>query len=116
MRYGWSIAAVLAYATLFGAFCLYVSFVDSDTVLTGPLAALAVLQVAVGLVLGWRAFFLLPLLVLLSIPVPVPQDAYEPMPMWFAMLYLGIPIAAVLMSVGVVMHVSWKRFRSTRSA
>jgi hypothetical protein len=83
---------------LFGACCVYVSSVDSDAVLTGPLVALA--------------FLLLPLLVLLSIPVPVPEDACEPMPMWFAMLYLGIPIAAPIMAIGMGARAAWNHWRS----
>lgn len=111
MRYRWSIAVAFAYAAIFGAFCLYVSSVDSDAVLTAPLIALAVMQVAAGFILGWRALLLLPLLVLLSLPVPVPEDAYEPMPMWFAMVYLGIPIAAPLMAIGMGGRVVWDRWR-----
>lgn len=97
---------------LFGAFCMYVSSVDSDAVTAWPLVALAVMQVAAGVALGWRAFLLLPLLVMLSIPVPVPEDAYEPMPLWFAMLYLGISISAPLMAIGMGARAAWNHWRS----
>ena len=36
--------------------------------------------------------------------VPVPEDAYEAFPLWFVMLYLGIPIAAMLMTPGVIVR------------
>jgi hypothetical protein len=112
VRYKWSIAGAAAYAMLFEAFVIYVWLLDGDWVASAALLGVALMQVVAGFLLGWRALFLLPLLVLLSIPVPVPEDAYEPMPMWFAMLYLGIPIAAVLMAVGIVARSLWSSWRS----
>ena len=62
----------------------------------------------VGFVIGraW-AFSLVLFLPLLGLPVPVPEDAYEPFPMWFVMLYFGIPIGLVLIGVGIVGRKLW---------
>jgi hypothetical protein len=97
--------AATFYALLVGAFVLYVASLDDGGTVRGPVyVGLALLHIAAGFVLGWRAFLLLPLLPLLAIPVPVPEDAYEAFPLWFVMLYLGIPIAAVLMTPGVIVR------------
>jgi len=63
----------------------------------------------VGFVIGraW-AFSLVLFLPLLGLPVPVPEDAYEPFPMWFVMLYFGIPIGLVLIGVGIVGRKLWE--------
>lgn len=104
MRYGRSLAAGVAYALLYGAFVLSAGSLDGEPLAAAAYVALALLQVVAGFALGWRAYLLLPLLPLLAIPVPVPEDAYEPFPLWFVMLYLGLPIAAVLMTPGVVLR------------
>ena len=94
----------MAYALLYGAFMLSAGSLDGEPLAAAAYVALALLQVVAGFALGWRAYLLLPLLPLLAIPVPVPEDAYEPFPLWFVMLYLGLPIAAVLMTPGVVLR------------
>jgi hypothetical protein len=75
----------------------------ADGVVSGLLFwALVVVQPLVGLAIGrWWAVALVVLLPLLGLPVPSPQDAYEPIPMWFAMLFFGVPVGALLIAMGV---------------
>ncbi len=107
-----------------GSAALYVGFLivfnahwwhelDSDATFYWPLVALLAVQFMAGFAIGrWPALLLLPLLPLLSIPVPVPEDAYEPFPLWFVMLaYIG-PVAAVLMLGGIGARKLWSRQRS----
>ena len=66
------------------------------------------IQPIVGFAIGraW-ALSLVLLLPLFGLPVPVPEDAYEPFPMWFVMLYVGIPIGLVLIGIGIVGRKLW---------
>ena len=69
------------------------------------LLGLVALQPAVGFAIGrWRAILLVSLLPILAIPVPRPEDAYEPFPMWFTMLLVGVPVGAVLIAAGVAVR------------
>jgi len=64
---------------------------------------LVVVHPLVGFAIGrWWAVLLVFLLPVLALPVPTPTDAYEPIPMWFAMLYFGVPFGALLIAAGVV--------------
>ena len=106
VRYRRSIAigsAALYVGLLMVFIAYYWRAVDLDEdVSNWALVALLGVQVLAGFAIGrWHALLLLPLLPLLSIPVPVPEDAYEPFPLWFVMLaYVG-PVAAVLMLAGI---------------
>ena len=81
------------------------------------LAFLAALHAVVGFTIGrpW-ALGLVLLVPLLALPVPVPEDAYEPIPMWFAMLYFGIPVGLVLVGLGLIARVFCDWLRSPRPA
>jgi hypothetical protein len=106
VRYRRSIAiggAALHVGLLMVFIAYYWRAVDLDEdVSNWALVALLGVQLLAGFAIGrWHALLLLPLLPLLSIPVPVPEDAYEPFPLWFVMLaYIG-PVAAVLMLAGI---------------
>ena len=78
---------------------------------------LAAAHPVVGFAIGriW-ALTLVLLLPLLGLPVPTPEDAYEPFPMWFAMLYFGIPIGLVLIGLGLIGRVTWDWRRKPRPA
>jgi hypothetical protein len=41
------------------------------------------------------------LLPFLAIPLPVAEDAYEPLPWWFAMILFGVPFGVGSMAVGI---------------
>ena len=72
------------------------------------LLALVIVQPAVVLGIGrWWAVGLVLLLPILAIPVPTPEDAYEPLPMWFAMFYFGILVCLVLIAAGVAVRKGW---------
>ena len=73
------------------------------------LLALGAVHLIVGFTIGrsWT-FALVLLLPLLALPVPTPEDAYEPLPMWFVMLYFGIPVALLLIGVGLVGRGLWE--------
>jgi hypothetical protein len=106
VRYGPSIAigsAALYVGSLISFIAHWWHGLDSDEAYSiWALVALLTVQFVAGLGIGrWHALLLLPLLPLLSIPVPVPEDAYEPFPLWFVMLaYIG-PVAAVFMAAGI---------------
>jgi hypothetical protein len=116
VRYRRSIAIGSA-ALYLGSLIAFIAYwwheLDSDANIYEPLVALLAVQFVTGFAIGrWRALFLLPLLPLLSIPVPVPADAYEPLPLWFVMLaYIG-PVAAVLMFAGIGARKLWNGRRS----
>ena len=106
VRYRRSIAIGTA-ALYVGLLMVFIAYywraVDLDEdVSNWALVALLGVQLLAGLAIGRsHALLLLPLLPLLSIPVPVPEDAYEPFPLWFVMLaYIG-PVAAVVMLAGI---------------
>ena len=106
MRYSRSIATGSA-ALYVGSLIVFIAYwwhaVESDDdVSKWALVALLAAQFVAGFAIGrWHALLLLPLLPLLSISVPVPEDAYEPFPLWFVMLaYIG-PVAAALMAAGI---------------
>jgi hypothetical protein len=104
VRYTRSIAIGIA-ALYVGSLIVFIAYcwhVDSDDSIWAAVVALLAVQFVAGFGIGrWYALLLLPLLPLLSIPVPVPEDAYEPFPLWFVMLgYIG-PVAAVLMALGI---------------
>ena len=117
VRYRRSIAIGSA-ALYVGLLVVFIAYwwheLDSDDNFYSPLVALLAVQFVTGFAIGrWHALLLLPLLPLLSIPVPVPEDAYEPFPLWFVMLaYVG-PVAAVLMLAGIGAGKLWNRRRSS---
>src|SRR6186997_2038608 len=98
MRYTRSIAigsAALYVGALIGFIANWWHELDSDDSFYWPLVVLLAVQFVTGVAVGrWQALLLLPLLPLLSIPVPVPEDAYEPFPLWFVMLFYIGPVAA----------------------
>jgi hypothetical protein len=79
-------------------------------------AALITLHLAVGFAVGrWSALWLVVLLPILAIPVPTATDCgdgCEPWPMWFGMLYLGVPVGATLIAIGVGWRKTLRRPRS----
>jgi hypothetical protein len=107
-----TVLVVAAYVTAVGILFAYAATLDvEDSVLAGTVAFL-VLQVLVGLALGrWRALLLVALLPILAIPVPTPEDAYEPLPLWFGMLIFA-PLIAALIAAGVGARKVWNRLRS----
>jgi len=104
-----TVLVVLAYLAAMGGFMAYAATLDAgDDAGTATVAFLGV-QVLVGLVIGrWRALFLVAFLPILAIPVPTPEDAYEPLPLWFGMLIFS-PLMAVLISLGVAARQLWER-------
>jgi hypothetical protein len=120
VRYNRSIAigsAVIHVASLIVFIAYWWHELDSDNSFYWPICALLAVQFLTGFAIGrWHALLLLPLLPLLSIPVPVPEDAYEPVPLWFVMLFYIGPLAAVLMLAGIGARKLWDRRRSPEVA
>jgi hypothetical protein len=90
---------------------------DDDGVVPGVLFVLLVaVQPLVGFAIGgWWAVSLVLLLPVFGIPVPPPEHVYEPIPMWFAMLFFGVPIGSALIATGVsVRKLSAKRWPALR--
>jgi hypothetical protein len=52
------------------------------------------------------------LLPIFGLPVPPPEDAYEAISMWFAMLYFGVPLGAILIATGVALRKAVVRLRT----
>ena len=117
VRYMLSIAVYVAVVAVFMAWAA-VSDADGGVVVPGLMLVLLVaIHPVAGFVTGraWVLSLVL-LLPLLGLPVPVPEDAYEPFPMWFVMLYLGIPIGFVLVGIGIVGRKLWDRRHRTEVA
>ena len=115
MRYAFSIAV---YVVVVGVFMvLAAQDPDGGAIVLSAFAALAAVHAIVGFTIGrvW-ALGLVLLLPLLGLPVPVPEDAYEPFPMWFVMLYLGIPIGLVLIGLGIAARIVWDWWRAPAAA
>ena len=102
-----SIASYVAVVAVFMVWAA-VSGGDDGVVPELMLFVLIGIQPIVGFAIGraW-ALSLVLLLPLFALPVPAPEDAYEPFPMWFVMLYFGIPIGLVLIGVGIVGRKLW---------
>ena len=109
VRYIFSIAVYIAVVAFFMAWAAG-SDVDGGVVPGLMLFLLVAIHPVAGFVIGraW-ALSLVLLLPLLGLPVPVPEDAYEPFPMWFVMLYVGIPIGLLLIGIGIVGRKLWGR-------
>ena len=110
-REGWrlsltAVELVIAYVALAVALMVYLAAtVDEDESLVWLIAVFLVGHTAFGLAFGrWRSLALVLLLPLFAIPVPVPEDAYEPLPLWFGMILYGAPLAALAMAVGIVVR------------
>jgi hypothetical protein len=112
VRYALSLAVYVAVVAVFMLWAAG-SGTDDGVVPALMLFLLVGIHPVVGFAIGraW-ALSLVLLLPLLGLPVPVPEDAYEPFPMWFVMLYLGMPIGLVLIGAGVVGRKGWDRWRS----
>jgi len=109
VRYVFSIAVYIAVVAVFMAWAA-VSDADGEVIPGLMLFLLVAIHPVTGFVIGraW-ALSLVLLLPLLGLPVPVPEDAYEPFPMWFVMLYVGIPIGLLLIGIGIVGRKLWGR-------
>jgi len=107
VRYILTIAAYVAVVAVFMVWAA-VGGADEGVAPELMLFVLIGIQPIVGFAIGraW-ALSLVLLLPLFGLPVPVPEDAYEPFPMWFVMLYFGIPIGLVLIGVGIVGRKLW---------
>ena len=104
MRYMLSIASYVAVVAVFMVWAA-VSGGDDGVVPELMLFVLIGIQPIVGFAIGrWWAILLVSLLPILAIPVPRPEDAYEPFPMWFTMLLVGVPVGAVLIAAGVAVR------------
>jgi hypothetical protein len=103
---------VLGYVAAMAGFMAYAASLETDdSAVAGTIAFLAA-QFLVGAALGrWRAIFLVAILPVLAIPVPTPEDAYEPLPLWFGMLIFA-PFIAALIGTGVGVRKLWERWRS----
>jgi hypothetical protein len=107
-----TVLVVFAYVAVMGGFMVYAASLETDDSAVAGTVAFLVLQVLVGLALGrWRALLLVALLPILAIPVPTPEDAYEPLPLWFGMLIFA-PLIAALIAAGVGARKVWNRLRS----
>lgn len=66
---------------------------------------LIALHLAVGFSIGrWWAILLVILLPILAIPVPTATECgegCEPLPLWFGLLLLGVPVGAALLAMGI---------------
>lgn len=107
MRYLLSIAV---YTAVVASFMVLAAVADDSPQVADVfvLVTLAVLHLCVGFAIGraW-ALALVLLLPLLAIPVPTATDCgdgCEPLPMWFGMLYVGIPVGLVLIGTGIVVR------------
>jgi hypothetical protein len=114
VRYTLSIAS---YTTVVGVYMLLAAAgLDNAVVVAGALAALIAVHPVLGYAIGrWWAIIFVALLPLLGIPVPTATecgDGCEPWPMWFGMLYLGVPVGATLIAMGVGWRKTWGRQRS----
>lgn len=112
--FAWSpmLLVVAAYVAVVGILLAYAATLDVEDSFVAGTVAFLVLQVLVGLVLGrWRALFLVAILPILAIPVPTPEDAREPIPLWFGML-IFTPLIAGLIAAGVGARKVWNRWRS----
>jgi len=109
VRYIFSIAVYIAVVAFFMAWAAG-SDVDGGVVPGLMLFLLVAIHPVAGFAIGraW-ALSLVLLLPLLGLPVSVPKDAYEPFPMWFVMLYVGIPIGLLLIGIGIVGRKLWGR-------
>jgi hypothetical protein len=113
-RLSWrAVGLVLAYAAGVGVLMIYAaSLGGDDEFATSIVVAFFAAQALVGFALGrWRALLLILLLPILAVPVPVPEDAYEPLPMWYAMLVLVGPLAALAMAAGIGLRKTTARLR-----
>jgi hypothetical protein len=107
-----TVLVVAAYVAVVGILLAYAATLDVEDSFVAGTVAFLVLQVLVGLVLGrWRALFLVAILPILAIPVPTPEDAREPIPLWFGML-IFTPLIAGLIAAGVGARKVWNRWRS----
>jgi predicted membrane protein len=98
-----AIVLVLAYTAGVGTLMLYAASLDSgEEFATSIIIAFFAGHALIGLALGrWRALLLILLLPILAIPVPVPEGAYEPLPLWYVMLVFGGPLATFAMATGI---------------
>jgi hypothetical protein len=74
----------------------------SDVPFILALAVLAAVHLVSGFAIGrWPALLLPLLLVLLAIPVPTDPEAYEPIPLWFVLLFWFAPLGVGVLALGV---------------
>jgi hypothetical protein len=96
------VAGLILYVAAALSFAVVALLPSSDGVFAAALVALGVVHLVSGLAIGrWPAVFLPVLLVVLTIPVPTDPDAYEPIPMWLAILLWFAPLGAVVLALGV---------------
>ena len=110
MRYTHSIATYIAVVVGFMIWAAVEP--ESGAIALIAFAALVAVHPIVGFVIGrWSAVLLVLLLPIIALPVPTPENAYEPIPWWFVMLYWGVPAGLLLISAGVGGHKLWNRLR-----
>jgi hypothetical protein len=106
VRYALSIAG---YVAVVAAFMLWASIGPfSEAAWLAALVGLAAVHPVVGFVIArWSAIFLAVLLPVLGVFVPTPEDAREPIPMWFVMFVIGWPVGSALIVAGVGVGKVW---------
>ena len=99
---GPSVAGLVLYVVSSAGFVGLALLGSPDVPFMLALSALAVVHLLCGFAIGrWSALLLPLLLVVLAIPVPTDPDAYEPIPLWFAMLFWFAPIGVAVLALGV---------------
>jgi hypothetical protein len=100
VRYILSIASYLSVVVAFMLWAAIGPFYAGASLVA--LIALAAVHPVVGFVIArWPAILLAVLLPVLAVFVPTPEDAREPIPMWFVMLIIGWPVGSALIMAGV---------------
>jgi hypothetical protein len=103
VRYTVSIPSYIAVVGL--SMLLATAGLDKTAVVAVGLAALIAVHLFLGYAIGrWWGIIFVASLPVLGIPVPTATDCgdgCEPWPMWFGMLYLGVPVRTTLIAIGV---------------
>jgi hypothetical protein len=111
------LVSIAIYTAVVGIYMLFAAVgPENEVVVVAGLAALIAVHPFLGYAIGrWWAIVLVALLPVLGIPVPTASDCgggCEPLPMWFGMLYLGLPVGATLIAIGVGWRKALQRPRS----
>lgn len=114
----WAVGLVAVYTACVSAVMVYAASLDgNDEFATSIVITFFAAHALVGFALGrWRALLLVLLLPILAVPVPVPEDAYESLPLWYAMLIWVGPLAALTMAVGIGLRNTTARLREAPRA
>jgi hypothetical protein len=97
------IPSIASYVTVVAAFMLWAAVgPGGEEIGLGALVALVAVHPVVGfLIARWSAVLLAVLLPVLAVFVPTPDDAREPIPLWFVMFVIGWPVGSALIMAGV---------------